>query len=91
MPTFPIYAGSSRFQALEKRNPDIPIGIAKILLNPDFLKISPVLQQLTLNFELDFIIPRHFSMASQSESRNRSAITVYMCRMECMCRESVSL
>jgi hypothetical protein len=43
MPTFPIYAGFSRFQAVKKMNPDIPIGIAKLPGNPDFLKknISP--------------------------------------------------
>jgi hypothetical protein len=29
MPTFPIYAGFSRFEAVEKMNPDIPIGIAR--------------------------------------------------------------
>jgi hypothetical protein len=37
MPTFPIYAGFSRFEAIEKTNPDIPIGIAKIPSNADFL------------------------------------------------------
>jgi hypothetical protein len=37
MPTSPIYAGFSRFEAIEKTNPDIPIGIAKIPRNPDFL------------------------------------------------------
>jgi hypothetical protein len=42
MPTFPIYAGFSRFEAVKKANPDIPIGIAKIHRNPDFLKSSPV-------------------------------------------------
>jgi hypothetical protein len=30
MPTFPIYAGFSRFEVVKKANPDIPIGIAKI-------------------------------------------------------------
>jgi hypothetical protein len=42
MPTSPIYAGFSRFEAVEKMNPDIPIGIAKLLGNPNFLKISPL-------------------------------------------------
>jgi hypothetical protein len=37
MPTFPICAGFSRFEAVEKVNPDIPIGIAKLPRNPDFL------------------------------------------------------
>jgi hypothetical protein len=41
MPTFPIYAGFSRFE-VKRANPDIPIGIAKIHGNPDFLKTSPV-------------------------------------------------
>jgi hypothetical protein len=30
MPTFPIYAGFSRFEVVKKVNPDILIGIAKI-------------------------------------------------------------
>jgi hypothetical protein len=38
MPTFPIYAGFSQFEVVKKANPDIPIGIAKIQRNPDFLK-----------------------------------------------------
>jgi hypothetical protein len=42
MPTFPIYAGFSRFEVVKKANPDIPIGIAKGYRNPDFLKTSPV-------------------------------------------------
>jgi hypothetical protein len=41
VPTFPIYAGFSQFEAVEKMNPDIPIGIAKLRRNPDFIKISP--------------------------------------------------
>jgi hypothetical protein len=36
----------SRFEVAKKANPDIPIGIAEILQNPDFLKTSPVLRQL---------------------------------------------
>jgi hypothetical protein len=79
MPTFPIYAGSSRFQALEKRNPDIPFGIAKILLNPDFQKISPVLRQLTLNFEPDFKIPRHFFLWPANRSREICRPLLFTC------------
>jgi hypothetical protein len=30
MPTFPIYAGFSRFEVAKKANTDIPIGIAKL-------------------------------------------------------------
>jgi hypothetical protein len=41
MPTFPIYAGFSRFEVVSKANPDILIGIANIHRNPDFLKTSP--------------------------------------------------
>jgi hypothetical protein len=40
MPTFPIYAGFSRFEVVKKANSDIPIGIAKIHRNPDFLKMQ---------------------------------------------------
>jgi hypothetical protein len=36
MPTFPIYAGFSRFEVVKKANPDIPIGIAKYTEIPIF-------------------------------------------------------
>jgi hypothetical protein len=42
MPTFQIYEGFSQFEVVKKANPDIPIGIAKIHRNPDFLKTSPI-------------------------------------------------
>jgi hypothetical protein len=51
MPTFPIYAGFSRFEVVEKMNPDILIGIAKLLRNPDFLKISPLSRRVTPNLK----------------------------------------
>jgi hypothetical protein len=42
MPTFPIYEGFSRLEIVKKTNPDILFWIAKIQLNPDFLKASPI-------------------------------------------------
>jgi hypothetical protein len=58
MPTFPIYEGFSQFEVIVKTNPDIPIGNAKIPQNPDFLKIFPILRQLSnRNFQRKFKIP----------------------------------
>jgi hypothetical protein len=64
MPTFRIYVGFSQFEVVEKMNPDIPIGIAKLPWNPDFQKIlrfkttnpeiSTVSRQLTPNFQPEF-------------------------------------
>jgi hypothetical protein len=83
MPTFPIYAGISQFEVVEKMNPDIPIGIAKLLRNPDFLKISPF---KTSNPE--FYILRHFIHVSQSEIGK----VVRHCLFTCVaCREQVRL
>jgi hypothetical protein len=75
MPTFPIYAGFSRFEVVKKVNPDIPIGIAKIHRNPDFLKTSPVQQQLTPNLEPKFIISHHLFTAANQKT---VAIVVYI-------------
>jgi hypothetical protein len=75
MPTFPIYAGFSRFEAVKNMNPDIPIGIAKLPRNPDFLKIPPLSRRLTPNFKSRAI----FFYASQSEIRTSSPpLLVYM-------------
>ena len=78
MPTFPIYAGFSRFEAVEKLNPDIPIGIAKLLRNPDFRKTYPLSRRKAPNSK----IPRHFVHASQSEiGTSCPPLLVYMFRV----------
>jgi hypothetical protein len=82
MPTFPIYAGFSRFEAVEKMNPDILIGIAKLPRNPDFLNISPLSRRLTPNLNS---APLFFMPANQKSGQ---AVRHYLCTCEA-CREQV--
>jgi hypothetical protein len=76
MPTFPIYAGFSRFEVVEKMNPDIPIGIAKLLRNPDFLKISPLSRRITPNFIFRATFYSRQPIGNQESS---PPLLVYMC------------
>jgi hypothetical protein len=73
MPTFPIYVGFSRFEAVEKMNPDIPIGIAKLPRNPDFLKIFLLSRRLTPNFK------SRATFFSRQPIRNRNKQSAITC------------
>jgi hypothetical protein len=58
-------------------NPDIPIGIAKLRRNPDFIKISPFSRWLTRNFKSHV---RHF--VSRQPIRNRDKQSAIACLHE---------
>jgi hypothetical protein len=83
MPTFLIYEGFSRFEAVKKMNPDIPIGIAKLPRNPDFQKISPLSRRLTPNFKSRATL---FMSANQKSGQAVSAIAcLHVSRVENRC------
>ena len=65
--------------------PDFPIGIVKILYFPDFLTLSPVLRQLTTNFQ-----PKSKIRATLSRQPIRIGINSrHYCLLYSACRKHV--
>jgi hypothetical protein len=78
MPTFPIYVGFSWFEAVEKLNPNIPIGIARLPQNPDFIKISPFSRRVTPNFKSRATL---FHVSQSEIGTSSPPLLVYMSRV----------